>query len=524
MQQLRRMVRFCLGIQALGMIGTFVLQLFALVILRTEGANDQLPASVYSLMTAIALILPLLGAIPTMAWWTLRKGRPTARRWTLAASVVNILVLGAGIQAWFLLGPDRFLPVYPMCGASGIFGLVAFWRKDAEETVSAPKPAPPTGEGTGGASDHLSRVLSYMILSLSFYCWRQWSSAQGLNQPGVAGGLILFQLAIQVSTLIHELGHFGAGWASGMTLRRFQAGPFQWAIGRGRWHFHFRLKEFYGGGVGMVSPTLSNLRGREAFLIMGGPAASLTLAAAATTAALAAKAQPWEPAWAFLSMCAAMGWVSFITNLIPFRKAASYSDGAQLYQLATGGEWAHFHLANAMAASSLMTPIRPRDFHLTTIRRAADFVKEGEQGLRLRLFACLHYLDTDRIPEAISSMQSAEGLYDPSAFDKPEDICAEFVFLNAFHKRDLAAAELWWRRIEALDKIDYDADYWRARTALLLLKGEREEAREAWERGDALAAKLPAAGAYESTRACFAKLRAALDAPPLGSLPVLAAQ
>ncbi len=524
MQQLRRLVRFCLGVQAVGMIGSFVLQLFALVILRTEGANDELPASAYTLMTAIALILPLLGVTPTMAWWTLRKGRPTARRWTLAASIVNILVLGAGIQAWFLLGPDRFLPVYPMCGACGIFGLVAFWRKDAAEAWSAPKAVPLPADGTSPGKDYLSQVLSFSILTLSFYGGRQWSDAHALRQPGVVEGLILFQLAIQLNILIHELGHFAAGWASGMTLRRFQAGPFQWAIRNGRWNLHFRLKEFYGGGVGMVSPTLYNIRGREAFLMMGGPAASLAVAAIATTAALSAKGHSWEPQWAFLSMCAAMGWVSFVTNLVPLKSASRYSDGAQLHQLVTGGEWAHFHIAFAMAASSLATPVRPRDFHLPTIHRAAAFVTEGEKGLLLRMFACLHYLDTDRIPEAISSMQAAEGLYDPSAFDKPEDICAEFVFLNAFHKRDLAAAELWWRRIEALDKIDYDADYWRARTALLLLKGEREEAREAWERGHALAAKLPAAGAYESTRACFAKLRAALDAPPIGSLPVLAAQ
>jgi hypothetical protein len=121
-------------------------------------------------------------------------------------------------------------------------------------------------------------------------------------------------------------------------------------------------------------------------------------------------------------------------------------------------------------------------------------------------------------------MQSAEGLYEQSTFEKPQDICAEFVFINAFHKRDLAAAELWWQRIESLGKTDRDADYWRARTALLWLKGEREEARAAWERGNALAKKLPAAGVYEGTRACFAKLRAALDAPsPLAFDPMLVA-
>jgi tetratricopeptide (TPR) repeat protein len=273
------------------------------------------------------------------------------------------------------------------------------------------------------------------------------------------------------------------------------------------------MKEFYGGAVGMVTPTLDNICGREAFLIMGGPVASLAVGAIATTAALGAKGHVWEPCWAFLSMCAAMGWASFVINLIPLKSAARYSDGAQLYQLVSGGEWAQFHIAFAMVASSLVTPIRPRDFNVSTINRAAGFITQGERGLLLRLFACIHYLDAGRVPEALASMQAAEDLYEQSTFEKPEDICAEFVYINAFHKRDLAAAELWWRRIESLKKSDRDADYWRARTALLLLKGDREEARAAWERGNALAQKLPAAGVYEGTRACFAKLRAALDAP-----------
>src|ERR1035437_6618420 len=170
----------------------------------------------------------------------------------------------------------------------------------------------------------------------------------------------------------------------------------------------------------MVTPTLVNIRGREAFLIMGGPVASLAVGAIATTAALGAKGQAWEPYWAFLSMCAAMGWASFVTNLIPLKSAARYSDGAQLHQLVSGGEWAHFHIAFAMVASSLATPIRARDFNVSTINRAADFITQGERGLLLRLFACIHYLDVGRVPEALSSMQAAEGLYEQSTFEKPE--------------------------------------------------------------------------------------------------------
>jgi hypothetical protein len=212
-------------------------------------------------------------------------------------------------------------------------------------------------------------------------------------------------------------------------------------------------------------------------------------------------------------MCAAIAWASFVTNLIPSKSAARYSDGAQLVQLVSSGDWAHFHIAFAMVSRGLVTSLRARDYDVAAIHRAADLVTQGERGLLLRLHACIHYLEAGRIPEALASLHAAEALYEQNNFENPEDICAEFVFINALYKCDLTAAEFWWRRIEALGRIDFDADYWRAGTALLWLKGERERAELAWTRGNALAQKLPAAGVYERTRACFLDLRAALDAP-----------
>jgi hypothetical protein len=189
-----------------------------------------------------------------------------------------------------------------------------------------------------------------------------------------------------------------------------------------------------------------------------------------------------------------------------------------LYQIVREGAWAHFHIALAMVASSLVTPIRPRDFDAALLERAARSITQGEQGLLLRLFLCQHYLDLNQIPCALANLEAAEALYDQSTFDKPEDICAEFVFVNAFYKRDLAAAEAWWQRLESQHTVDPDADFWRARASLLWLRGERKEAREAWAHGHQLAEKLPAAGVYETTRLCFAQLYNAMEqrmpAPP----------
>jgi hypothetical protein len=109
-------------------------------------------------------------------------------------------------------------------------------------------------------------------------------------------------------------------------------------------------------------------------------------------------------------------------------------------------------------------------------------------------------------------VKAAERLFDPKAISKPADFYAEFVSVNALYGHDLRAAEGWWLKLQALYGIDYDADYWRARASIMWLRGELEDARHAWERGNELAEKLPIWGIYDFTRSHFAALRTVLDA------------
>jgi hypothetical protein len=511
MRLLRRLVQFCLGAQTVISLYLGVVSLVSSIALRGEISDEDLSGATYALMMLTALGFPLLGALPGVAWWTLRKRKPSARRWALAASILNALLLLPVIEGKIHLGRTPSWPLYAVCGTIGILGLIAFWRGD--KTRSPKKLGRIAGDGTSTLKDFAAQGISIGIVWVSFMLWRQWAGSHGLAYPGLFSFIAQMESAVLLTTFGHELGHLVAGWAAHKRLRSFQAGPFRWAIRNGIWKFEFNLRKFYGGSVGMVTPDLINVRSRKAFSLIGGPVASLVMGSLCIVAALLTPGGIWQPYWVLLSMMATFSISAFIVNLIPLKPESQYSDGAQLYQIMTNGPWARVHFAFAMVTTSLVSPVRPRDFDVNALKQAADSVPQGERGLLLRLFACLHYFDAGKIPEAIAAMQDAEALYAQSKFDKPQDICAEFVFLNAFCKQDLAAADLWWRRIEALPKVDPDADYWRAKTALLWLKGERDQACETWERGRALALKLPVAGQYELTRSCFAKLRAALDAP-----------
>jgi hypothetical protein len=477
------------------------------------------------------MMLAALGAlaldlVPAIAWWTLKKGKRSGRAWALAASFIDLIAIPATghARSFRLFSRALHLPLWGVGAVLGAAGLVAFSRKQAADEVAdarQPKPLRVSGDGTSGHKDRLASAVAVAILVLSYYWWVHWSAAQHLHRQGFFTGLVELQIAILVSTLGHELGHLAAGWLSDMSLRSFQVGPLQWAIRNGRWKFDLQLNRLSGGAVGMVPIHLKNIRGREAFMMLGGPIASLLMGTMSGVAALSAKGRAWEPLWAFLSMTAVVSSVGFIVNLIPHKPEAQYSDGAQIYQVVTNGPWAQVHLVFAMVASSLVTSLRPRDYDIALINRAADFIAQSERGMLLRLFACMHHIDAGQIPEAIVNLEKAEGLWDQTTVKRPAGICAAFVFFCAVYKRDAAAAELWWQRLETQAKLDFDADYWKARASIMWLRNQPAEAFHAWEHGNALAAGLPDAGAYEFTRSCFARLRSALDtAAPKTAAPV----
>lgn len=511
MLSFRKFIRFWLGLKALGLLVSILSFLFSL-------ANGRMEVNRVHLISVVlgAVALDVSAAI---AWWMLKKGKPYGRTWALIASTSALVP-----SSLFLIRSPGHYPFTIFTGGIlALAGLVAFAARDSAVEVAdshARKKVRIAGDGTSKLKDYLAQGISMGIIWLAFQLWNQWAGFHGLAHPRLIPYLVQLNVAIWLTTCFHELGHLAAGWVSGKMLRLFQVGPFRWAVRNGGWRFEFQLRRFYGGGVAMVAPDLRNMRSRQVFLLMGGPVASLVVGSIFTVVTLAAVGHPWQPYWSLLSTLATLSLAGFVVNLIPLKPESQYSDGAQLYQIVTNGPWARVHLAFAMVTTSAVASVRPRDFDINVINEAADFVPHGERGLLLRLFACKHYIDTNRIPEALTKMEEAERLYDKCRFEKPQAICAEFAFVNAFYKRDLSAANLWWQRIETMRKIEPDADYWRAKTAVLWLKGEQKEAFGAWEHGNALAKKLPSAGTYEFTRYCFAKLRKALDAPIRTAPPV----
>jgi hypothetical protein len=304
-----------------------------------------------------------------------------------------------------------------------------------------------------------------------------------------------------------------------MKLRAFSAGPFQWRIRSGRWTFQFGLAGLlFGGGTTGVVPTKADFPLSYSLLVTAaGPLFTLLSGILALSTASAVPPNSPVQAGGRLAEFGALSLAICAFNLIPFRTGDYYSDGARMYQMLTRGPWNDYHRAIAVVASSLVTPLRPRNFDIDALQRASRAIAQGKEAVLLRLYAYMYFFDQGNLAEAGRSLKDAECIYHSSASDLPAELCTEFVFANAYVLRDPIAAREWWTRMEGKKPTGRNEDYWKASSALHWIEGDLKSANEDWEKCNTLVQQLPRTGAYEFDRHCSLLLRKVIDEAPVSS-------
>jgi hypothetical protein len=474
----------------------------------------HLPPNILSAVIRIAL--PVLGIVYGVACWTFWMAKPSARGWGLAASGTN-----AALGCLFLYMDRRFLnepttaflnPDALLLGI-GIAGIIAFRRRDLIKAEQLMQPLP--GDGTNAIVNRAIWIAGAGGFISAMTWWWRWAEANGLVwvRSSFFHDLFLFLLLEMLMVAIHEFGHAAAAAALDMKLRAFIVGPFQWRVREGRWEFRFILSGFLAiGGATAVAPRDPNRPlWRDISMVAAGPLVSLAAGLAVLCVTLAAPGHRWQQDWLPLAFFSTLSLFTAVLNLIPFRTKAFYSDGARIVQLLSGGPWVDLHRAFAAAAATTVSPLRPRDYDIDAILRAGSSISVGQQALHLRLLAASYYLDRGCIADATRALAEAEAVYRESASDIPAELHTPFIFGKAYLEHDAEGTRLWWERMQAKKPTRHNADYWIARSAFLWSEHRLPEAREAWEKGNALVQQLPHAGAYETDRDQFALLQKELE-------------
>lgn len=480
----------------------FVLVWGAVTSVRTAARHSYGSHSVSNLLIIFLGLAAFLGYTA----WSIFANKHSARILGLIASVLPLLGLFA-LMALVRLTQHSTIKLHGtpwVMLALAIAGVVAFapQHRSAQSAAKAPSAVPIPGDGTYPWLNKSIWIFGAVLLFAFEREWFQWAELNDLSINSEFLFLVQLVLAELATVLFHELGHAFTGMALGMKLRSFIIGPFQWRIRDGVWEFELKPRGFFstGGATALVPTDPHEPSWRRMVMIAGGPFASLLAGMTAAVFAFISLGYPWEQLWPFTTSVATFSLLAAMLNLIPFQAGDSYSDGAHLYQLMSGGLWADYYRAVSLVGSSLVTPLRPRDYDIAAIDRSALAITRGPRAMLLHLHASSYYLDHGQVALALHAFAQAETICRDSVPNLPVELHAPFVFRKAYLQRDTAGARQWWDRMEAKKPTRFKVDYWLASAALHWIEGRLDEARSSWNKANAFAKLLPPAGAYEFDR------------------------
>jgi hypothetical protein len=473
------------------------------------GADDFPPAfAVKALLVALSLGFAFLfGA----AWWTVLKNKISARGSAIAASLVPVL-LGV-LQLYYR--PHAWPNLGWVLLVLGALGVAAFLRRPADAPLDSRRVArrPLPGDGTNAIINRLIGIAAAAAGWIGLSTWDRWARVHDLPIGPPAHIFLEIVGAILLVLVFHEGGHALAGMALRMKLISFVIGPFRWRIVEGRWKFQFLSTGLFSliGHTIVVPKDTEGFQRRKIVQVAAGPFASILTGLLASAAILLAPRAPWADTWRFLSYFATISLLTGVLNLVPFGIGSGYSDGAKLYQLASGRLWCEYQQLLGVIYSIIVTPTRPGDFDIEAIRQTAGTVAKGtnELFLYLAIYSCL--LDRGELNAATEALARAELFCQESTLDPPWEWCSAFVFGNALLRRDAAAARGWWQKMEAKRRRKPAGESWMALSALLWSEGKLAEARETWAKADAWVSRLPESGFAAAERDALHLLRQALD-------------
>jgi hypothetical protein len=466
--------------------------------IRQRDPRVHLSGTYWLLVFLLPWIMPLQTAVFGIAWWTVFREKRSARAWGIAASLVFIL--------WTLLplvmSPHYFWKGDLLLFGTGIAGLTAFaWPGQASDIVSkAQKNWKLPADGTSSLFNNAVQLVMLLVFWRAYHWWMEWLRNNDLSTPDFITGTLMLALTGLLIVFLHESGHTVVGLLFGMKLRAFIVGPFQWRIRDGKWEFHFEPRQILAtsGATGVVPTTADFPRPSQLCMLVAGVLANTGTGIVALTLSTSGLA-PMQARGA-LALFGVFSIVLAALNLVPFRVADSYSDGAQIYQLFSKGPWGDFHRVISLAGSGLVSPVRPRNYDINAIHRAAQTIAQCRQGLILRLLAYSYFLDCADLDQAAEELAQAGTIYNESASDAPGEFVTAFVFGSAYIWRNADSARQWWAHVEAKRPARLNSDYWLAHAALLWVEGDGNAASESLEKARTLAQELPTCGAYDFER------------------------
>ena len=324
------------------------------------------------------------------------------------------------------------------------------------------------------------------------------------------GALDLFMLPLHffVVILLHELGHLAGGMARGMRFLLLIVGPLRLRRTVSGLKLDWFLRGDTFGGLAAAMPPANRSTPRAFMsLVVGGPLASLTLAAIAFSLAIALDGR-WAVHAAILG---AMSALIFVVTAIPMRAGGFMSDGMQALELLRGGSAVEQRMTLIAAYAESLAGVRPRERNPALLERGLALA--GKEPLRdVSLWWMAYQVALDRRELELAGQwldRVAEG-FDGYPAGFRQALACDVAFFAARYRHDLPAATAWYARAKG-GMVEASA---RALTeaAIALLRGDTADALAAVDRGEGKLRDISDAGAIPFLRDELHALRAEAEA------------
>ena len=349
---------------------------------------------------------------------------------------------------------------------------------------------------------------------------RAWARIQPTVLTAVAGGVIAlvllqfihsardlvviflqFIIAASVSVVIHELGHAVAARLAGLRLLMFAVWPVKLVRIEKSWQIQGIGRTRVSGFVAADPVGCNNLSKRVAIFVMGGPAASFLLGAAA---AWMAYARPTTDVVATQATAIAMMSLALaVFNLIP----GSTTDGGRLRAIRKGGAESERFCALLLLAAASMSGVRPRDLNTDLVKLLPGPLDGSVDSWTAQLIRYNWLIDHGSVDEAKTVLATVlEEKLPPATKDALQVLAA---WLEAYFFKDLAQARcrLAASPVRSDGGEDYQCTLAAARGAVALLEGRWKDAELSTAEALRRCERIADSGAAKVTREALERMQ-----------------
>ncbi len=257
---------------------------------------------------------------------------------------------------------------------------------------------------------------------------------------------LLWLPAIYLAIAIHEIGHLTAGKLAGMEPGGINIGGFQLLKSGPRWVFRFDITQGVCGFAKPLPPKGDFRRDHFAWMVAGGPIASVALTALCTLVLLKFGSGTWD--W-----ISTLFWGSTIgvSSLIPYSAAGVRSDGALLWQLFTHPERSRRWIALLALQTEEADGILPRNWDPELMAEVLKADSSDPHYPAIQMLAAYRAVDQHDPDLALQDLENALAASSRSGNKKLRHWCfLEAASASARERKTVVQARVWLERARKL--------------------------------------------------------------------------